>query len=247
MYKFIFFDTETTGLDAEDRLLQLATMYRTDGNALGDDAGAMYETTNNLYNPGRPINPKAGAVHQITEEKIAGAPIFKDSPQAVELRKSVQDSGNIFIAHNAPFDIKMLRREDVNIHQYICTLQVAMHLDIESTIKSYSLQSLRQLYNIEVEAAAHDALGDVVVLEKVFNKLFKLIRELNPTWNDMEIAGEMMVKTRTPILLKRMPFGKHKDVLFKEMPLTYLRWMLKNMSDLSINMQHTIKYYLTHS
>ena len=39
-----------------------------------------------------------------------------------------------------------------------------------------------------------------------------------------------------------MPFGKHKGVKFKKIPVDYLRWL--SGTDLDEDMAHTVKHHL---
>jgi len=45
-----------------------------------------------------------------------------------------------------------------------------------------------------------------------------------------------------PILIPRMPFGKHKGLLFSEMPTEYLEWLMT--TDLDEDMAYTEKKHL---
>ena len=47
----------------------------------------------------------------------------------------------------------------------------------KSHYEKYNLQYLRYLLELEVEAIAHDALGDVLVLEQLFERLFNKIKD----------------------------------------------------------------------
>ena len=47
-----------------------------------------------------------------------------------------------------------------------------------------------------------------------------------------------------PSLLKVCKFGKHKDKLWSEVPLDYLRWMLREMKDLDRDTEFTVRHYL---
>jgi exodeoxyribonuclease X len=41
----------------------------------------------------------------------------------------------------------------------------------------------------------------------------------------------MLRISNSPILIARMPFGKHKGMLFKEVPTDYLEWLLRTELD----------------
>ena len=77
----------------------------------------------------------------------------------------------ISVAHNAAFDVAILRREGIKPRNIICTYKVASAIDTEERFSHYSLQYLRYALGIEIEANAHDAIGDVLVLEALFEYL----------------------------------------------------------------------------
>jgi exodeoxyribonuclease X len=93
-------------------------------------------------------------------------------------------------------------------------------------IPKYNLQYLRCYLGLEVDATPHDTLGDILVLEPVFNRIYaKFANGLkNPVFEIIKISGN-------PILLPRMPFGKHKGMLFYKVPMDYLECLLATRSD----------------
>ena len=158
MYKLIFFDTETTGNTDKDFLCQIA--YKT-----GD------ENFTGLYKPEIKIPPEASAVHHITNKMVADLPSFRESGDLQKIKELFEDEKAVVVAHNAPFDLLMIKKENIEPKKFICTLRLARYLDPEEKIEKYNLQYLRYLLEIEIEATAHDALGDVLVLEKLFERL----------------------------------------------------------------------------
>ena len=182
--KLIFLDTETTGTDIEDKLIQVA--YRTTDNV----------DVNELFTPDLPIKIGAMAVHHITEKMISGKPAFVGSPVYLDLEKRFA-AGEIFIAHNAKFDINMLEKEGLKIGTFIDTLKVARALDPDSKIDSYAMQYLRYLLGIEIEAQAHDAWGDILVLEQLFYRMLKKIMESQDISKDEAIDWMIEISTKT--------------------------------------------------
>ncbi|MFN4181539.1 MAG: exonuclease domain-containing protein [Candidatus Paceibacteria bacterium] len=236
MSKIIFFDTETTGNTDNDTLCQLA--YKTGS-----------ETFNQLYKPTKKIPPEASAVHHITNKMVADKPSFQNSPEYENVKKIFEHPDTIMIAHNATFDVGMLEREDIHIKNFICTLRVARHLDTEEKIERYNLQYLRYLLEIEVEGTAHDALGDVLVLEELFNRLKnKIMASQNMT--EEEAYREMIQISSHPSILKKFTFGKYNGQRVEEVAKIdrgYLEWLLAqklNGDGPDEDWIYTLKHYL---
>lgn len=213
----LFLDVEATGIDDEDRLIQVA--YQTT-----DDSPFVDQ----LYTPPLPIKIEAMAVHHITEKMLEGKPAFVNSREFVDLKERFLE-GQVFVAHNAKFDADMLTKEGITPTKIIDTLKIARHLDPDGKIKSYKLQYLRYLLGIEVEATAHDAKGDVLVLEQLFYRLLKKMMELENISADTAIE-QMIEISKKPMLFKFFPFGKYKNKSVEDVVKEdrgYLEWLLK--------------------
>jgi len=145
---FIYLDTETTGTGSADRLRQIA--FKLKGGY----------TVNELFNPGIPISIDAMTVHHITNEMVLGKPAFRNSDTWRKLQDLINSDGNVMVAHNAAFDVDMLKKEGIEPKNVICTLKLARHFDKEGVIPKYGLQYLRYYLNLNVDAIPHTALGD---------------------------------------------------------------------------------------
>ncbi len=217
--KLIFLDTETTGNLPDDKLCQIC--YK-----IGD------KIVEGLYKPDKPISIESMAVHHITEKMVADKPAFKDSPEYKELEE-IFKTDVIFVAHNAKFDVAMLEKEGLKVGKTIDTFRVARHLDSEGKISSYRLQYLRYLLGIEIEATAHDAKGDVLVLEKLFERLLKKVMEMENLSEETAI-DQMVDISSHPVLFKYFNFGKYKNTSIEEVAKTdrgYLEWLLKQKKE----------------
>lgn len=211
--KLIFLDTETTGTGPEARLCQVAYKFG------GEEKEA-------LFKPPVPIEIDAMAVAHITNRMVADKEPFSGSAMQKELEK-ILSGDNILVAHNAKFDAEMLRRESLAVGKVIDTFKVAHHLDAEGKIPKYNLQYLRYFHDLEVEnAPAHDALGDVRVLERLFEHLFA---EMERTLPEKEKVLEAMLEiSARPVLLKKFNFGKFAGQLVGDVVKTdrdYLLWL----------------------
>jgi DNA polymerase III epsilon subunit-like protein len=239
----VFLDTETTGIE-NGRLIQLA--YKKQNNVLGDDNGNKEKTVVEYFKPPVPIEIEAMAIHHITEKHIAAKPAFAKSKAFDALQKLLADPATILVAHNAKFDIGILEREGVAIdhNRFICTMKVAQTM---YDLPQYKMQYLRYLWGIEDdEAIAHDAAGDVAILEKVFDYLATDYAAKHPG----EDAVEAFINiSKNPVLLRRASFGKYAGKTFEEIKTVdvgYLQWM-SSLADKDEDFLYTVNYYLNGS
>lgn len=204
--KLIFLDTETTGTEEKDRLCQVA--YKREK-----------EVVNELFYPQMKIPPQVSAVCHITNKMLEGKPEFIGSETFIKLQKYLLN-GDILVAHNAKFDIAMLEREGIKVPKHICTYKVARFLDKEAKLPSYGLQYLRYLLELELDVQAHDALGDIIVLEHVFKRLEKGMKEISKE----DVYEKMIEISMNPMEIKRLAFGKHKGKLVTDAFLEDSGW-----------------------
>lgn len=234
--KIIFLDTETTGLDDKARLVQLAYKSVETGEIIDE-----------LFKPPYPIGFEAMAVTNITNEMVDNKQSFATSATKIKLQELLTDGGCL-VAHNAQYDIKILANEGVMVERYICTEKVARTI-IDSD--NYKLQYLRYSLGLYKQindsmATAHDALGDITVLEKLFDYLIEKISEDKN--NQQNIFEQMMEISKKPVLLKKIGFGKYANMEFKMLKTVdvgYLEWLLRQEFVLqNENLKYTVDYYL---
>ncbi len=99
--KFACLDTETTGLSPAEggKICEVAVSVSQNGHVL--------QEFSTLINPQIPISPAVIAIHGITNQMVASAPVFADIvPQLTGIL-----DGCIIVAHNADFDLSFLRAE----------------------------------------------------------------------------------------------------------------------------------------
>ncbi|MEK7060354.1 MAG: exonuclease domain-containing protein [Patescibacteria group bacterium] len=242
MQKIIFFDTETTGVDSTDFLCQLAYKIYSPGRA--ND-----ETFCELYKPEIKIPAEASAVHHITNKMVENKIPFQKSPDFKKIKNLFENADSILVAHNAKFDVAIIKKENINPKNVICTLRVARALDKENKLPQHKLQFLRYFLDIEIDAKAHNALGDVLVLEKLFERLFDKIKKEN-NFSDEEVLQNMIKISARPSLMYSFSFGKHNGKTVEDvakMDRGYLEWFLATKEEENPEDEdwiYTLKHYL---
>lgn len=233
MNKLLFFDTETTGKDPDDRLVQICY-----------SVPSINTIINSLFRPPVPIKFEAMATHHITQAQADAEIPFADSPFYKNLERLAIDY--VFVAHNAKFDVQVLKNEGITVTKYIDTLKVAQNLFPDESM--YKLQYLRYKFGLKVpeDARAHDAEGDVLVLEALFEFLYKKLSAEYDVTVAETIYAKMLEISSQPTLLRRMPFGKYKTKTFEELckeDKKYLDW-LSGQKQLSEDLRFTLNHWL---
>lgn len=218
MHNLLFCDTETTGALGEDRLCQVAFKWKDDTTV---------EEREGLFKPPLPIKTVAMAVTHITNEMVEDKPAFQGSYTHTRLIERLKD-GAIFVAHNADFDIRMLKYEGVNVPTSLCTLKVARYIDKGGKYENHQLQYLRYFYGLKVDASAHDAMGDVLVLEAVFFKLIEELMALEGLTQNEAVLRAVEI-SKLPSEFRLFNFGKYNGKTIAEVARYdrgYLEWLL---------------------
>ena len=158
----VLFDTETTSL-VSPRLIEMAVW------CAGESTPLTYR-----FRPAEDITFEAMAAHHITPEMVSGSPLFKpdmDFLGGISAKEFFEN--NVIVAHNAEFDMEVMRNEGIEIKHWICTKKLAAEL---YDFDCYSLQYLRyKLWvntpEMSVNVHPHQAASDVVVLKALFEKM----------------------------------------------------------------------------
>ena len=140
---FAIIDVEATGGNPKkDRLTEIAIIIH-NGNKV-------VEQFNTLINPETDISPFISQMTGITNEMVAGAPLFSEiAPRVIELTE-----GKVFVAHNATFDYSFVNNEFKRlgthfIRKQLCTVKLSRK--ILPGMNSYSLGKLCREMGIPME------------------------------------------------------------------------------------------------
>jgi len=220
MEKLILLDTETTGVNPEDRIISLALKEFWEGKQI------LYE----LFSIGDMKIPlEAMSVNNITNKMLEGKRPLSDYKDFIETY--LKDS--VIIAHNAKFDINMLKNERLNLPlnnegdiNQICTLKVAQN--VIPWLPQYKLNYLRYYFELEWDFHNHNAKDDVLILEGIFIKLLEKVKEFYKIEGNSE--EEILTKTIEKMkeisssiqYLEIFPFWKHKWLKLIDIPDDYL-------------------------
>lgn len=239
----VFLDVEATGIDEEDRLVQVA--YRPQQGL----------TTMAYFKAPLPVKLTAMAVNNITNRMLEDKPNFIGSSHWDELKGLSMT--HILVAHNAPYDVDMLKKESIVFDKTICTLKLAHFLDEECKLEKHNLSYLRYYFDIDIDAQAHDAAGDIRILEAVFWKLADLLRVKYFLDSDAEVIAKMVDISSKPTLFRKFNFGKYsghfvRDVAENKVPdgkgRDWMKWLLgekmNNPSGQEADWIYTLNYYL---
>jgi DNA polymerase III epsilon subunit-like protein len=244
MKKAIFLhDTETTGVEIEDKIIETAHALVVDGK--------LEDYKEELCKADLPIKPAAAMTHGYTNRMIADKPSFKKLESYKILKEKSQD-GTYYVAHNAKFDLGMMEKEGIvwRKDRVIDTLMVAKHLygDNEE-VEMFKLQYFRYLFDFEpVEPKYMKKLGvDVIQPHTALSDILVLWIFLDKIMKDFELGLDELVElSAKPALEKCISFGNvfEKGVVTYEDAATstyfqygktkngydYLDWAAKNMS-----------------
>lgn len=244
MASYVLFDTETTGNQKEDRIIQVGAMIF--------HGKSNIEVFDELCSCPHEISIEAMEVHNITADMIADKPPYAETKFSKRL-ESLNNEENYLIAHNINFDLGMIEKEGfVNHYMLIDTVRCSKHLYPE--LLYHRLQYMRyalELYKDEADEAkkigitlkAHDAIGDVLMLKLLLSRLTARCKERFP---DARVMDKLLELTNTPVMMKIFKFGKYKGRDIEEIAnedMGYVKWMRKNL-DLDDDMEYTLDYHI---
>jgi len=188
--KIICIDTETTGFSRHDRVCQI-------GFVAYD--GIYLQQFMDYCNPHAPMNPFAYACHRIPQSKLLKSQDLQKT-KTYEMLESYNNHNNIFVFHNAKFDLRMLGYDG-----FVCKAEVLDTIKIIKSVKrckKHSLDHLIQNLGIQknrfkmLKIVSHDALGDAIAV-------FLLVNWVAENYPD-EITKILGHETASQLFLKHL-------------------------------------------
>lgn len=158
---YIVFDTETTGLEPEiDKIIELSAIKFINNKEV--DRFSM------LVNPNQEIDPFITSLTGIKQQDLNSQPTINYVlPKFFEF---IEDY--TLVAHNAPFDIKMLACECYRNNIKLCdnkiidTVTLAKRIIPSDNVENYKLETLKNYLGLD--NISHRALADCEVCSKIY-------------------------------------------------------------------------------
>jgi len=224
----VFFDLETTGVNvASDRIVEISWLkIQTDGSE---------SIKTHLVNPTIPIDPRAIAIHGITDEDVKDKPTFSDLART--LVKEFE--GCDFAGYNSnKFDIPLLAEEFLRAgvefdlrKRKLIDVQVIFH-----KMEQRTLSAAYQFYCKKVLEDAHSAEADTLATYEILKAQLDHYEHLQ---NDVDYLSAFSTQNRSVDLAGRIiyndkdievfNFGKYKgesvEEVLKKDP-GYFGWIL---------------------
>jgi exodeoxyribonuclease X len=128
------------------------------------------------------------------------------------------DRPDVMVAHNCAFERSFIPDHVTDSLPWICTQKCALRLWPEAP--GHSNQVLRywreHAHDPEFAMPPHRAAPDAFVTAHL-------------VWDMLdEVSVEQLIAwTTEPKLLLRVPFGKHRNALWADVPVDYLAWMTR--------------------
>lgn len=225
------FDTETTSLDHNDDIIQLASVFHAEDwrETITFDA---------LCKPSNPISETSIKIHGITPEKV------KDCPPPLQVAEEwcgyIEELAGerevLFAGFNVQFDVRMVQKylPDVVFEPIIDVMRVARRLVPDA--ENHRLEFIyRSVFGMKSEhtTEAHNAYCDVFMT-------WELLRMFcERTFMTYAQMAEWLSK---PEALAICPIGKGKGKKFSEVDKSWARYMLG--LDLDMDLKYSFQLAL---
>ena len=225
---FYFLDTETTGVDANASVCEIAF-------AATDENFNIVEQHQSLIDPEQHISPAASGVHGLTWDDCKASPTLAEyfSAEDPTCYGKKLAAPAVMIGHRCGFDMRFVAPYFEEPPLQLDTLRWARRLYPDSD--NHQLSTLIFALNLPRSAGAHRAMADVMSAMHLCRHICERTGMTLP---------QLAEASQEPMEVRSVPFGKHKGTLFSQVPRSYLRWMRENMTDLDLDIVYTINRFL---
>ena len=183
----IVFDTETTGLGKNDRIVEIAAVkcFFSQGKFM------MSSCIDVFIRPPFPMPKRASEVNGLTDSFLADKP---DESQVFQFLYNYFGPRPKLCAYNSSFDIRMLKAmyerngkmldPSLNLDMY----KVSKDVLCEENLPDMKLQTVATTYGVDEGITFHSALDDVKVLVRVMNSVLDDMRRNSKTDGDVDVG-----------------------------------------------------------
>lgn len=219
MIECLLLDTETTGMAADDEVIELAYIELptlAELKKLSPIYGREFPTECRQFYPDKDIHPAAQAVHGKSKNSLKGNPRFCPS---------VVPKAKILLGHGVSFDYRMIKANGIPT---ICTLSLAKRLWKKGEVSGHKLTTL--ITEIipngkDLIVEAHGAMADCFLTLILLDEILKLMPDV-ACWEDLSSVPIAKAPSTQKVGVSIMPFGEHKGKPVKDIPVKYLQWLL---------------------
>lgn len=216
-------DLETTGTNPLcDRVVSVGLVIFRPGQAP--------QKWKQLINPGVLIPPGATAKHHITDDMVRTAPRFAQF--ATRMAEGFTDVD--FAGYNVRFDLQVLYEEfrRIQIKWDFEDAKILDSLRLWQVLEPRSLSNAVRYWLKEEPTDAHDALYDIEQSLRVMAAQLEARSEVVRTVDALHALGAVNAYDAIGKLRWRdgelvMAFGEHRDIPLRNVPSSYLYWILK--------------------
>lgn len=263
--KIAMVDNETTGTDPKEcHIVELGVLILDPETWVANEhpRGVQHQIR---LKPPVEIPPEAMAVHDITNEDVAGC---MSAPEARGEIEPWFEGVDMIVAHHLHYDGQLLVRVFPGMidryrddpHGSLCTLRLAQRFFPDAP--SHKLQALKyrlRLWGSDksgcdllAPGGAHSSLYDCHVATSLLHHIVFNCFEEGTIVERVLRAAKL---SREPLLLKYIHFGKHRDSTFVDVAETdpsYMQWLakqdwVKDDSDLNFTVKHYVSQHFINS
>ena len=165
---YLAFDTETTGLRSDARIVELAVAYFTNGEVVETWESLFFPPSVDLDDPDVMV---AFEINHIDPDLLEHEKTFEEK---IEEILKVLAGEEIWVAHNTPFDLRMLGYEFHHARTEMPQPKYAMDtMMIDKAIDKYrkgrrTLEVTAPIWGVQFEGPAHRALTDAIACGRLF-------------------------------------------------------------------------------
>lgn len=169
---YVVFDTETTGLEPEiDKIIEISAIKYINGEPA--------DYFSKLINPLQKLDPFITKLTGIKDSDLLGKPTID---QVLPLFFDFIGDF-VLIAHNTPFDIKMIvceaYRNNINTvnNKLVDTIPLAKKMISACEIKNYKLSTLKEYFGVNIKS--HRGMEDCKICNIIYQQYLKYSKNKN--------------------------------------------------------------------